>query len=1072
MANLRESMAYLASQAQSLKPEATLRQYFIQALDQFVRDAKLFSIDDGPLFRLEEPIIRGRSDARLGALTFEVKLPKPKGKGLEAAIKQVAGYVDEYREQFVHVRGVAYDGESIALLDEQKEIVFRGNASDGATLLAAWLTLLAPAARTPEDMVDRFGSASALSQNTIKTLYDLFARFEPQIPFIEEVFAIWRAVYGCAANINKETIQGLRRTAKGLGISIKGKKEAEKFVFALETYLSILLKLLVARVAVEQRLVSQDSVSGVICEPQGNEHMRYAQLSFSIPYLANVFEDDPFDWFIDAAKKELKAEVAVRDTLRCIVETIDNVHLVSMGQDFLRIFYQHFFDAPSRRALGEFYTNTELVRETLDAVGYDGSANKPVIDFCCGSGNFLVEVLQRIKAKGKNRKPGLLLADIEQNVFGVDIHPLAVAMARVNVIIAVAPLLQRGQAFRVPVYWADSLVRLSAKEKSRNLAVVGEPVRISIPGMTAFNLPDPEVFDWEKLFEFCRHHISSGPGKVEFDGVWHRFEQQYTPEEILPFESALRDFIGQLVHRQNHGRDTRWLPMLRNILFVEKQRGKFQFVVGNPPWVRIHNIDQELRRRINDDYAYCAKAGWKRGCDLAGIGRGFARQTDLCVPFVERALELLAPGGHLSFVITAKIQQALYANQLRRDLLTQRTLVRLSDYSLYPLPLFEGAINYPLVLSVRNQKPSPDSICQVEVTNSKSEQLCFQVPQRELSFLLDDPESPWLMAPSDVVAAFRRMQTNGQLLGENDTTRPRRGIVTGANQLFILTGIEATDSSSEVMVTTVGGEVLRIEKSAVRPLIRSRDLHAWGYSVREAIIWTHHDSSGEVLESLPERVELHFANHARELRGRDDYKEGMPIWTVFRVGPEKLGLKVAWKKYGTEMQSAMVEREHASKLAGGKLLVPLQTVYFIPVERREDGLLMAGVFNSIPFKTLMMSFAVRARGAYFHYTAWTVGLGVLPVSSSTIEESWRNHHGEPAEPETLNEIVRLSKLLHSDISGAKRSRYADQLELAVVKAYHLTASESKTLQDYYAFMRPPQQAQDLLEQEDAEGDDA
>jgi hypothetical protein len=645
-------------------------------------------------------------------------------------------------------------------------------------------------------------------------------------------------------------------------------------------------------------------------------------------------------------------------------------------------------------------------------------------------------------------------------------------MARVNLIIAVAPLLQRGHKFRVPVYWADSLVRLSVKQKSRKLGVFGEPVRISVPGMRTFNLPDPEVFDWEKLFEFCRQHISGVSGKAEFNPIWRRFEEQYAREEILPFEDALRDFISQLVDRQNSGRDTRWLPMLRNILFVEKKKGTFQFVVGNPPWVRTHNIDEELRKRINEDYTYCAKAGWQRGCDLAGIGRGFARQTDLCVPFVERAFELLAPGGHLSFVITAKIQQALYANQLRRDLVTQKTLVRLSDYSLYPLPLFEGAVNYPLVLSVRNEKPAADSTCQVEVTNSKKEQLCFQVPQRELSFLPDDPESPWLMAPPEVVSVFRKMQMNGQLLGEVQSTQPRMGVKTGANDFFVVTSIEPTDSPDEVMITTEGDEVLRIEKSLIRPLVRGRDLKAWGYSVSDAIIWTHDDKTAGVLETLPKRAEAHFTNHAKELQGRDDYKEGMPIWTVFRVSPEKLGLKVAWKKYGTEMQSAMVEREHSLKLTGGKLLVPLQTVYFIPVDRREDGLLMAGVFNSVPFKTLMMSFAVRARGAYFHYTAWIVGLGVLPVSSSTIEESWKNYHGEAAEPQTLEQIVRLSKTLHSDISATERSRSADQLERAVAKAFHLTANESKTLQDYYAFMRPPQKALDLLEWEDGEGDDA
>ena len=203
MSNLQEALAKLAGEALSLKEEATLRQYFIGALDQFVRDAHLFSIDEGPLFRLDERIIRGKPDSRLGALTFEVKLPKPKGDGLPSAIKQVSGYIDEFAQEFVKVRGVAYDGLSLALLDEHKNIVFRGDAPDGANLLAAWMTLVAPEAKTPDDMVFRFGSASALSRNTIKVLHALYKRFSASIPFIEEVYTIWDAVYGLAANINE-----------------------------------------------------------------------------------------------------------------------------------------------------------------------------------------------------------------------------------------------------------------------------------------------------------------------------------------------------------------------------------------------------------------------------------------------------------------------------------------------------------------------------------------------------------------------------------------------------------------------------------------------------------------------------------------------------------------------------------------------------------------------------------------------------------------------------------------------------------------------------------------------------
>lgn len=152
MPNLGERLSELARLAHSLKPESTLRQYFIQALDEFVQASNLFAIQPGLLFRLDEPIIRGKPDARIGALAFEVKLPKPEGKGLPEAIKQVSKYIDEYRTRGVSVRGIAYDGESIALLDEQREVIFQGLANEGAAPLASWLSReLQFDSRRPED---------------------------------------------------------------------------------------------------------------------------------------------------------------------------------------------------------------------------------------------------------------------------------------------------------------------------------------------------------------------------------------------------------------------------------------------------------------------------------------------------------------------------------------------------------------------------------------------------------------------------------------------------------------------------------------------------------------------------------------------------------------------------------------------------------------------------------------------------------------------------------------------------------------------------------------------------------
>jgi hypothetical protein len=931
MANLQKQLANLAKMAAELNSEATLRQYFIQALDDYVKSQKLFAIEAGPLFRLEEPIVRGRSDAKIGGITFEVKLPKPRGKGIDAAVKQVRGYIEEYASKGISVRGVAYDGESLALLDEQRTTVFKGDVYQGAHLLAAWLVLLASAARTPEDMVDRFGSASAISQQTIKTLFELFSKYEPQIPFIAEVFAIWKEVYGCAANINNETVQSLRRTARDLDISVRNKKEAERFVFVTETYLSILLKVLVARVAAEQKLIPQRSVAELICQPRGKEHIRYSYLGTVVPHLLNVFEEDPFEWFLDAARTDVEAEAKVRAVLSCIVESIDNIELLKMGQDFLRVFYQSFFDSASRRALGEFYTNDRLVAETLDAIGYDGDPKKKLIDFACGSGSFLVQVLNRIKSRTKGRTASSVLSEIEQHIFGVDIHPLAVAMARVNYLIAVAPLLSPKRSFTVPIYWADSLVRLSVKETSRNW--LGEAVKISIPGMRRFRLPDPAKFEWEQLFAFLRTHIALYPGKVEFAAVWGRFEQEFPKEKVLPFEHALQDFIKQIVDRHNEGRDTRWLPMLRNILFLERQRGQFDYVVGNPPWVRIHNIDEELRKRISEDYTYCAKAGWKFGSTISGSKSGFGKQLDLCVPFVERAIELLKPRGRFSLIVTSKVQQALYANELRRNLISEKRLLRISDYSLFPIALFKDAVNYPLVLSVENDSPSPESACKVVIVNSDQKVMTYDTPQLDMPLLADDRESPWMMAPPDVTTVFRKMQRNGQILGEVPATRPKMGVKTGANDIFIVTDIQATEETSEVVATTEGGEHVRLERNVLRPLVRGRDIRAWGYTHPHWIIWTHDDESGETLAHLPPRAAAYFGDNGRrsKLEDREDFKNGMDAWTIFRVSADKLSRKIAWKKYGTQMQSTVLEAR-CDVEGSPQLVVPLQTTYFIPVD--------------------------------------------------------------------------------------------------------------------------------------------
>ena len=81
------------------------------------------------------------------------------------------------------------------------------------------------------------------------------------------------------------------------------------------------------------------------------------------------------------------------------------------------------------------------------------------------------------------------------------------------------------------------------------------------------------------------------------------------------------------------------------------------------------------------------------------------------------------------------------------------------------------------------------------------------------------------------------------------------------------------------------------------PLVRGENIQAWRCQVRDYILWTH-DDEGKVLPDLPPRAREYFEGHAARLRRRDDYREGMPLWQIFRVSTDKLGDKVAWQRIG------------------------------------------------------------------------------------------------------------------------------------------------------------------------------
>jgi hypothetical protein len=345
--SLGKRLAALQRRAPQIHEESTLRQDFVEALNQFLHDKDI--AQRGVHIVLDEKLVRGRPDARVGGIVFEVKLPHPAGPGIDAAVSQAQRYVAEFpaRHGGKQARGVAYDGLHITLLDEQGLPLASGSPAALAPKLQSWLISLAGQVIQPADFVARLGPTSDLAHEMIDALWHSFRQFRTQVGFIEEVFTVWQGLYGVTTNLTEQVLDGLRRSASQMGISLSSKSAVEQYLFVVETYLAILLKLLVARVAVQQQLTHHASLTQLFNHQ--SPVLTLKELERHIPGLAGVFEEDVFLWPCDAAAHSGDAERALNTSLRTMAQDLDDVDLLAAGQDFLRL-VNNASSIPSRAA--------------------------------------------------------------------------------------------------------------------------------------------------------------------------------------------------------------------------------------------------------------------------------------------------------------------------------------------------------------------------------------------------------------------------------------------------------------------------------------------------------------------------------------------------------------------------------------------------------------------------------------------------------------------------------------------------------------------------------------------------
>ena len=360
--------------------------------------------------------------------------------------------------------------------------------------------------------------------------------------------------------------------------------------------------------------------------------------------LHGIVETDFFSW---------PGEVGGEPLLAAIARRLDRFDWDEAPADIAAILYETVIPADERRQLGEYYTPAWLASAIVDEL-VDDPLGQRVLDPACGSGTFIAEAVARYVEAAEDSDAVKALDGLREAVVGIDVHPVAVHLARSAWTLAAQPLIERAvadgfaDAVSAPVYLGDSLqLRFGAGE-----LLAKAEVRIEIDDEDHNELVFPTSLveraeDFDSVMGGVADAIARGGDPVS--ELASQPLSAHERESLIPAIRLMTEF-------HDAGRNHIWAYYTRNLVRpVALARRKADVIVGNPPWLNYNQTVDVLRTELvrQSRHLYDLWVGGKYATHQDVAGLFFARSVDL----------YLDEGGVIGMVMP---HSALGAGQYRK----------------------------------------------------------------------------------------------------------------------------------------------------------------------------------------------------------------------------------------------------------------------------------------------------------------------------------------------------------------------------------------------------------------------
>ncbi len=588
---------------------------------------------------------------------------------------------------------------------------------------------------------------------------------------------------------------------KALSNRPEDKDEENKQIFCKESIYVLINRLLFIRICEDKGLLKTKISNGGIerlredlSEPiVGNSEVFKQIIRFSYGGAQKIYyhfyeKDNPLDWY-ESGNGELDW------VLNRVLWALNQFNFARVDRDILGKLYEKYLPKEERKRLGEFYTPDAVIDYILDSVEYVPSRaieGKSLIDPACGSGGFLVRAARRLIARHATK-------------FGKATPKEALDNKS----------------------WDEVYERLTPKECEEIINSIAARIHGFDINPFAVNISEMNL-----LFQVVDLYSKAVKGNPTF--TVPRFNIYETDSLELP--------TNQTNLAQFHGITGKSLAKDKDSTDALKKK-KYDFVVGNPPYVNTSNLDPTTQL----DYYRSA------------YSETIFRNFDLYIPFIQLGVRLTSEKGRMSYICSNQFMVKDYGKKLRSYLSRHAGIKELIDFG--DNKVFDSATNYPLIFMFA-MEAVPTAMCAkvlsidqnifadiraYKKSGTESQNLSFfEISSDQFS------DGPWLISSKGDQILTKRIGTLPRLSSKASFVS---GLRTGKDGAYF--GL-VEDTGQPLQNITTGLGTARIEPEIIKPTLKGRDVRRWRARASVSAIYPHTDDPPHTIST--ERMSKDFPN--------------------------------------------------------------------------------------------------------------------------------------------------------------------------------------------------------------------